>query len=278
MAQWLVHVAVVAEPYFIPNRDDWLGDCDGLVAIVVKMPEDSPPLERTIKGHGWVAVLLGETLIIGGYFSPNRPLSEFEDYLLELEAIIRQNNYRRVLLAGDLNAKSATWGSPVTSARGALLDEWIVAVGLVVMNQGSVNTCVRQQGGSIVDITLASAALASSVQGWRVLEDVETLSDHRYIRFDVSVVQMPQTGLSRIACSGEGPRWALKRLDREALQAAAIVLAWASPLIEAVDVEAETEWFRQALSQVCDAAMPRVRSLPPKRQWAVNGELRIALI
>ncbi|XP_038213330.1 uncharacterized protein LOC119833410, partial [Zerene cesonia] len=266
MMQWLVHVAVIAEPYYIPNCNEWLADNDGLVAIVVKMVDDIPPLRSTIRGHGWVAVILGDTLIIGVYFSPNRPLSEFEDYLLELETVIRQNNYRQVLVAGDFNAKSVTWGSPATSARGAVLDEWIVAIGLVVMNQGSINTCVRQQGGSIVDITLASSLLASRVQDWRVLEDVETLSDHRYIRFDISTVQV--TCQTQSSYSRDNPRWSLKRLDRDALRVAAIVQAWVSPPLDGstVDVETETDWFQQALSQICDAAMPRVRSLPPKRQ------------
>lgn len=34
MAEWSIHAAVVAEPYFIPTRDNWLGCADGLVAII----------------------------------------------------------------------------------------------------------------------------------------------------------------------------------------------------------------------------------------------------
>ena len=54
---------------------------------------------------------------------------------------------------------------------------------------------------------------------------VETLSDHRYIRFEIStsaVIPRPP----RPRSTAPSPRWALKRLDQDALVAASIVVAW----------------------------------------------------
>ncbi|KMQ85513.1 reverse transcriptase [Lasius niger] len=62
------------------------------------------------------------------------------------------------------------------------------------------------------------------------------------------------------------PRWALKRLDKDTLIAAATAKAWEQPAPGPCDVDAEAAWFREAMSQVCDAAMPRVRALPSKRK------------
>lgn len=262
----MAEIVVVAEPYFVPPRSNWAGDVDGSVAIIGSYAAGVAPLSVLARGRGYVAVDWRGRVLVGVYFSPNRSLVEFESFLGGLGAVLGQLQPRPALVAGDFNAKSLAWGSPATDARGEALEEWATMTGLEVLNQGSVNTCVRWQGGSIVDITLASPAIARSVRGWRVLEDVETLSDHRYIRFDVST--SPDTPSRPRRYAPTTPRWSLKSLDRELLEEAAIVQAWFSPppTDDPVEVEAEAEWFREAMTQVCDASMSRVKALPPKRR------------
>ncbi|XP_037303080.1 uncharacterized protein LOC119193535 [Manduca sexta] len=133
---------------------------------------------------------------------------------------------------------------------------------------GSEDTCVRHNGGSVVDITFATPDLARRVQGWRVLVEEETLSDHRYIRFSVSTPRTNQPSNSGSLTSRRwgGQRWAVTRLNREAVKEAALVQAWFPVPAGPVRVEEEAEWFGGAMSQICDAAMPRARCLPPKRQ------------
>ncbi|KAJ0178777.1 hypothetical protein K1T71_005552, partial [Dendrolimus kikuchii] len=63
----------------------------------------------------------------------------------------------------------------------------------------------------------------------------------------------------------EYPRWALKRLDREALREALIVNTWAKgPDGESPDVDEEAENLRSLMTSVCDAAMPRQGPQRPK--------------
>ncbi|KAJ0179616.1 hypothetical protein K1T71_005328 [Dendrolimus kikuchii] len=183
MAQWGIQLAVVAEPYYVPPRSDWAGDLDGLVAIIVRTAAACPPLAGVVRGRGYVAATIGEIVVVGGYFSPNRRLADFEGWIEEVGTVVARSRPRPVLVLGDFNAKSVSWGSPNTCARGEALEEWAIEKGLVVLNRGSVHTCVRQQGGSIVDVTFASPELARRVRDWRVVTGVETLSDHRYIRF-----------------------------------------------------------------------------------------------
>ncbi|VVC87660.1 unnamed protein product, partial [Leptidea sinapis] len=109
---------------------------------------------------------------------------------------------------GDFNCRSRSWGDTMTRVRGAPLVAWAAELGLVVLNTGGVATCVRPQGASIVDITLVSPEASCRVIGWRVVEDVEALSDHWYIRLGV---------LTSSCCSAPGvppegvnsafPRW-----------------------------------------------------------------------
>ncbi|XP_026320688.1 uncharacterized protein LOC113230814 [Hyposmocoma kahamanoa] len=104
---------------------------------------------------------------------------------------------------------------------------WAAALGLVVLNRGHANTCVRRNGGSIVDITFATPSLAARVSGWQVLEDEETLSDHKYIRMRVS--HAPPATASNTAPGRGFPKWALTRLDPELAEEAAMVQAWCPP-------------------------------------------------
>ncbi|XP_062524467.1 uncharacterized protein LOC134198853 [Bombyx mori] len=228
MAERLTHLAVVAEPYRVPSVPDWAGDVDGLVAVVQRRSAVGAPPEFDVvqRGRGYVAVFWAGLLVVGVYFSPNRPLAEFESFLDELGQVVGRSHSRRALVLGDLNAKSSAWGSPVTCPRGREMEEWLVGSGLVVLNRGAENTCVRRSGGSVVDVSFATPDVARRVRGWKVLSDVETLSDHRYIRFRVSAAPESSTVTLHFDGGAEGPRWALKRLDVERLQEAAVVQAW----------------------------------------------------
>lgn len=243
MADWLVDVAVVAEPYRIPDR--WLGDRDGLVAIAARSSTDSPPLSLLERGSGYVAAVWGDLALVGVYFSPNRPLQAFEDFLEGLAAVVGRMAPRQVSVLGDLNAKSETWGNSATDARGRALEAWAASSGLSLLNRGSVQTCVRRQGGSIVDVTFASPVLAARVENWRV-DMVETLSDHRYIRFEIST--QSRRGNSTSSGRSPFPRWALTRLDREAAKEAAFLQDWLSPpAVLDLDVDAAASQLRLKL-------------------------------
>lgn len=118
--------------------------------------------------------------------------------LEEIGKVVRAYLPEAVIVAGDLNAKSASWGCPRTDRRGKLFEEWTAGFDLTVVNVGSVNTCVRPQGVSIVDITLASRAAARRIHRWRVAAKLETLSDHRYIELRYFTTLRGQMGVQRI--------------------------------------------------------------------------------
>ncbi|XP_045772159.1 uncharacterized protein LOC123872072 [Maniola jurtina] len=185
IAEWQIDVAVACEPYYVPNQSHWVGDLDGSV-VVVTGNNTSTPLSAIESGPGYAVAKWGEFVIIGTYFSPNRSLAEFEAYLDSVRAAVLRQTGGRVIVLGDLNAKSRAWGSPSTDERGRAVQVWALLSGLSLLNRGAVNTCVRQQGGSIVDLSFAIPAVAGRVTDWKVEENVETLSDHRYIRFGIS--------------------------------------------------------------------------------------------
>ncbi|KAA5655380.1 hypothetical protein F3G58_31315, partial [Pseudomonas aeruginosa] len=170
-------------------------------------------------------------VVIGAYFSPNRSFAEFERFLGGLEVLLHRLGSRPVIVAGDFNAKCTAWGSPRTDARGEALSEWAIAIGLCLLNRGTVATCVRWNGQSHVDVTFASPSAVRRTRGWRVLEGAETLSDHRYVRFELSASSLSSSSSPSSASAagargeeelppgapGSFPRWAVKRMDKELL-------------------------------------------------------------
>nr|XP_037869632.1 uncharacterized protein LOC119629086 [Bombyx mori] len=268
MVEGLTHLAVVAEPYRVLTGPDWAADLDGRVAIIRRGCVGAPPEFAVVeRGRSFVAVLWAEMIVVGVYFSPNRTLAEFEGLLLELSRVTGRSHSRQLLVLGDLNAKSSAWGSSRTCPRGRAVEEWLVESGLVILNRGTEFTCVRRLGGSVVDVTFASPDVACRIRGWAVMVGEETLSDHRYIRFSIVVTPGAVSTSSFFGGGAEGPRWAQKRLDVERLHEAAVVQAWRlDSLGEPMDVRVGAERMREAMSRVCDAAMPRIRALAPKRR------------
>ncbi|CAG9581133.1 unnamed protein product [Danaus chrysippus] len=283
MAEWAVDVAVIAEPYCVPAQPHWAGDVDGLVAIVTR-PGAGPPLAVKARGHGYVAAVRGEVAIVGVYFSPNRDLPAFERFLDSLGPVVGQLAPLQVFVLGDLNAKSTAWGNPRTTPKGRELEAWALTAGLSLLNSGTVQTCVRRLGGSVVDVSFATPTIARRVEGWRVEAGVETLSDHRYIRFEVSPTpagrRSPVSNSSSPRERSRFPRWALSKLNRELAKEAAVVGRWSLPEGAELGVDEGASRFGDVLQNVCRAAMPPVGRPPPRGAvywWSENiSDLRVA--
>lgn len=117
-----------------------------------------------------------------------------------------------MVVTEDLNANSRVWGPQRLLTRAACPSK--TGRPHPSLTGESVNTCVRQQGGPIVDVTFANDALPRRIEGWEMLEDAESLSDHRCIRYDVSALPAALRDPIR-SPRVDGPFWALKRLDRD---------------------------------------------------------------
>ncbi|XP_013198152.2 uncharacterized protein LOC106141044, partial [Amyelois transitella] len=249
LAEWGISAAIVSEPYFVPPLPTWVGDTEGEVGMTIPRMGDRPPLVKQSAGRGYVAARWGDMILVAVYFAPSRPRREFERLLLEVGRIVAGAAPTPVVVAGDFNAKSPVWGSPVTDLRGRILSDWVVASGLCVLNQGTADTCVRWNGGSIVDVSFATPSAAARVTGWRVLGDVETLSDHLYVRMSVSrpaSVRPPSQG--RNLPRDRFRKWSLASLDADSAEEAAMIERWRTPSPDrSLDVEERACRFRASL-------------------------------
>ena len=166
-----------------PNRSEgrsWYMDNSGDAAIIniKKTRLENEGLAED--GYRWITAQ--SIRLYSCYWSPNSTFKEYQDFLTSLEASIRSET-TEVLIAGDFNAKHSDWGSPTNDKRGEALVDLINSIGLVTCNKGKKSTFHK---GSIIDLTIASPALAQKIKYWKVLDDV-TLSDHFYIEFELSL-------------------------------------------------------------------------------------------
>nr|XP_031847715.1 uncharacterized protein LOC116433609 [Nomia melanderi] len=232
LAEWGVGLAVVAEPHRGPNHSNWVGDLDGSAAI---------------------------------YSCGRWTLERFEEHLDEVGRCVCRCLPRPVFVLGNFNAKSQAWGTPRTDSRGRQVLVWAAGLELRLINTGSVHTWVRNNGGSIVDLTWATPPAARRITGRRVAEEVESLSDHRYIVIGLS--DTPPSTLRRCPKKEKPPpRWVLKKMDQDALMAAAHVMAWSRRTARPVDRQEEAKCFRGAMTSICDGHGDRHTpgQVPPK--------------
>lgn len=189
LAQERFGIGIAAEPYRVPpNHLCWAADADGSVAITWRFEVGSPPCTKIGDGRAHVAVEWGPLWVVACYIPPSVDRGRFGDILNEISILVQRKLPEPIIVAGDLNAKSASWGSRRPNWRGAVLDDWAAVLGLCIINRGTSSTLVRPQGESIVDLTWTSPSAADRIDGWRVMEQ-ETLSDHLYIRMGVDIIQ-----------------------------------------------------------------------------------------
>ncbi|XP_053989811.1 uncharacterized protein LOC128882251 [Hylaeus volcanicus] len=157
-----VGLAVAAEPYRVADRSNWVADALGSVVIV---GSDTAALRVFARGDGFVGAECGGLALIGVYAPPSAPLAAFEWLLDGIRDALSRSPVARTLVLGDFNAKSTAWGGPPTDARGRAVLEWAASADLRLLNRGSVSTCVRWQGESIVDLSWATPAASRLVGG-----------------------------------------------------------------------------------------------------------------
>lgn len=258
-------LAIISEPYRIPaGNPQWVASADGSAAVMWRRTRLPLPFTEVEVGQGYAAVRWGEMMVVSVYLSPRLRIAEVEQRLDAMSRLIGTAGSTPILIAGDLNAHSVQWGCRSTNARGRLVSDWATTHGLQCLNRGRTSTCVRAQGESVVDTTWASPSAVRLVMGWKVVTDVETLSDHTYIEVEL--------GVSRRLSSSAPKRWATKKLDEDLMVAALMIISWPKWEEEASLARRVTR-FRRALSSACDVAMPRARARQRKATYWWSDEI-----
>jgi hypothetical protein len=192
------------------------------------------------------------------YFSPNDEISKFEHDINALELSVRSSR-KELIITGDLNSKSSAWGESRSDRRGDVVCEFLAANDLILLNRGNEPTFHRGSSSSIIDLTLATPAIAKTVKDWAVLDAV-TLSDHMYIEYHL-------TGeTSKLMCAEQdrrNPGWHVKKMDKNKLVSylnEAKIIADMGWVYEPCGLESYARSTKGLLIEACNTSMPK-RSL-----------------
>ena len=109
--------------------------------------------------------------------------SEVPEALRKLTVFCKNQNMN-LIIGTDSNAHHTIWGDKQTNRRGEMVLDFIIEANLEIVNRGNHPTFVRQNSGTVIDLTLAKGDILQYITNWRV-SNTESMSDHRHIRFDI---------------------------------------------------------------------------------------------
>ena len=249
-------IAILSEPYNNDNGAAWVSDLSGKAAIWACQ---NVLFTRTMtnKENGFVWVCVDGVFIYSCYAPPSMTIEEYGVLLDRLVSNAR--GQRPLIIAGDFNAWAVDWGCRRTSPRGRMLIDALMALDVVLVNEGTTHTFQRAGMGSVIDVTFMSENLARRETDWKV-SDIYTHSDHQIIVFTVNGARQP------------GPKVVPRRMGwRSATFDEALFKLM---MADANDVQGTACDKAQAsikyITKACDAAMVRRsirRGRPPVYWW-----------
>ncbi|XP_070144861.1 uncharacterized protein [Drosophila kikkawai] len=171
-----IDIAILSEPYKAKPEGVWQQSADGGAAI---WSCGQPPehLSQRASRPGYARAKCQATTIYSCYLPPSMHIDAFKDVIQEIAQDARGRS--PVIIAGDFNAWSTTWGSTATTQRGTALLDALATLDVCLLNDGGKCTYSKAGRESIIDLTFASPELTRSVY-WEVT-DLLTYSDHAAI-------------------------------------------------------------------------------------------------
>lgn len=215
-----ITICIVSEP---PVRNtlagtNWFASDSKLAIIKWQVPLMSRRCTLIRRSWDFVAARIGTYIIVSCYISPQVDRGYYLGFLDELGDLL--NDYRRYkfIIGGDFNARSPSWNPGIThNYRGTLLEEWAAERDLRLMNHGEIPTSVNPRGSAVVDLTWMSPELASRTVDWTIDIEAESLSDHHYVRFEVSEEDLIRINPSSERNVIQHPRWIYSSMDHDIL-------------------------------------------------------------
>jgi hypothetical protein len=212
----------------------------------------------------------GNLLMASTYFQFSEPTLVHAE---RLEKMARENGGKRLVVGGDVNARSTLWEDTHTDERGMTEEETMMASDLYCCNVGGVPTFCTAMGSAVLDVMFASTEAVDSVREWAVDTTSAMDSDHRLICFKY---QLGEKMVEKRDVTGV--RFKVRQADwnkfRQKL--AEELFNGRSSWLES-DLHSRADYLTQSLTKACRASMPKVKPRELRRpEWFTSGlvELR----
>ncbi|KAG5858320.1 hypothetical protein JTB14_000259 [Gonioctena quinquepunctata] len=110
--------------------------------VAVKLIKKIIQIRKIKTGKGYVALEFGDWILNCGYYSPNKPLENFNTFFDKIALQVCANK-SEIVIAGHYNAESRLWCSPLKDAREDYIEEWAASLVLVYINTGQTSAFLR---------------------------------------------------------------------------------------------------------------------------------------
>jgi ribonuclease HI len=181
--------------------------------------------------------------VVSVYVAPNCRLNTVEVG----NALANISSSHPMLLVGDYNAHSQSWGCHDDDTRAGTLIDMFDDLDLVVLNDGSITRMASPpRRSSAIDLTLCSSSLALDVI-WRVIDDLAG-SDHFPILSSINPSQFPKKSTYQPTNIPKNISWARFR----GLMSEGVDL-----ISDQVELEEKYEIFTETIKNALSSATPR---------------------
>jgi ribonuclease HI len=191
-----IDIALTQEPYYrkekvcgfpIGFRVYQAVDDTPKTAIIIKNPNIQVISIETFTNSYSTFIQINNSkekmLLISLYCSPKTNLETELKHIEEALKVLKINNY---LIAADSNSHSKQWFSKNEDRRGQIMNDFIDTNNLIILNENEeIPTFYTIRGQSSIDLTISSLINSTIIKNWKILLE-ESLSDHRYITFDIA--------------------------------------------------------------------------------------------
>jgi len=262
-AEQHVEVVLITDPYSAPEGSTSWFVSSGTQRAAIWLAGKNVTAAKVYRDSEFVSVRLNGVQTFSCYASPNKTRAEFEDFLRRLEDKVRAVEPGvPVLITGDFNARSASWGDWCHDTRGDDLSTLFDSLGLQVLNEGSKPTFVGRGRGSIVDLTVVSESIVSRTSGWRVCDEIESMSDHQYLAFEL------ETGRNRTPPNAHNLRgWKTNgNISGQDIEVGLLLAEWTgyrALFAASANAQQRARAVHESITTACDFALQRVSSTPP---------------
>ncbi|KXZ75597.1 hypothetical protein TcasGA2_TC033490 [Tribolium castaneum] len=254
-----IDIALIQEPSKAMVRNKYYCDTNNEAAIIVC---DIYKIKITENGNGagYVWIRTNEHIYYSCYFSPNRGEEEFEEFIYNIKQCLYKHKGKKIVMAGDLNAKSPLWGSKARNKKGEILENIIAELGLIVVNTGTQPTFQTERGSSIIDITLCTQNMAQIIKDWKVDTATENLSDHNNITFEIKGMSKHNVGQNQLTT------WSIKNANLQKITEQ-IKDFWEFPKLE--DPNKVAEYLTEVIVDICNKNLKiqKTKSSRPPVYW-----------
>lgn len=258
-------IIMIQEPYHkyvTPQGYIRFGDRSKKAITLVKSSLDHVIMRTDLSNDNIVVIKINgesEIHVINIYDEPEINNRGVNSRFIELSNKI-DHTYNKLLIAGDINAKNISWGGEINNYRGNYIEDWALLNNVKIENEPQDEPShYSTRGVGWLDLVMTKNI---RIENRKINTTEDTLSDHRYISYDLIMKFGKKQKKIRYETSNE---------NKDRFQIKLRQLFEIGNRNDFVNVNEKADWFQQLCVDTCKLSLKRTKiRRGPTREWWNN--------